>query len=183
MRRVTWVVWALLAPAGLAAQATDAADPGPMRRLQWLVGEWRGSGWLEFAPGQRRPFTIRETAQAHAGGEVLLIEGLGKMPAPSGQGEIVVHQAFALVSWDAGAGRYAMRAYRSGAGWRDATLEVSDTGLVWGFEDPRGGRFRFTLVHDAPDQWKETGEGSRDGTTWRTFLRMELARQAPPDRN
>lgn len=46
---------------------------------------------------------------------------------------------------------------------------------MWGFEDPRAGRIRFTLDIDE-HEWHEVGARSVDGATWEPFLEMRLER-------
>ena len=31
-----------------------------MKKLSWMLGEWRGEGWIEFGPGNRRTFKQSE---------------------------------------------------------------------------------------------------------------------------
>src|SRR5688500_19194937 len=62
----------------ISAQAvTRAADPAEMKALDWLVGRWNGAGSVSRGPGGRMDAVVRESATRHAGGHVLVLEGLG----------------------------------------------------------------------------------------------------------
>ena len=172
--RLTLLVAALALPAALRAQpAVSAARTTPeatlppavrerMQPLQWLVGEWEGSGWIaQGREGGRTRFTQKEWVRLAAGGGVLVIDGLGT----GAEGEVagtVVHQAFATVLWNADSAAYRMRSYRAGGAEGSDTPAVGDGRLVWGIKVP-GGRVRFTITRTAADEWHEVGEFVRDG--------------------
>src|SRR5438477_10107575 len=112
--RLPWVAVLLVTA---AAGSSPGQPPAPaaqreaMKKLDFLVGEWKGEGWMEFAPGQRRTFRGTEVVQSKLDGLLLTIEGLHRGQV-GGTGEgAVVHQAFALVSYDDKAKRYRCQAY------------------------------------------------------------------------
>ena len=110
-------------------------------------------------------------------GTVLLIEGLGRSTDASDAGTII-HNAFAVVSYDRDARVYRFRAYRANGNFVDAEASVAENTLVWGFRDARAGEIRFTIRLDERRQWVEIGELSRDGRTWQKFFEMTLRRSA-----
>ena len=165
---------ALLAGAGpLAAQG--ALPPGPMRQLDWLVGEWRGAGTMMRGPGQQVEGSIVERATSHAGGHALTLTGLGKAAVP-GNDSVVVHDAFAMLWHDAEAGKFRLKTFRATGHTVDADIEVGERRIVWGFPDPRAGQIRFTVSLTPEGRWHEVGELSRDGATWMKFFEMTLSR-------
>jgi hypothetical protein len=169
---------ALLISANIArAQGPATGQLAEMKRLDFLAGQWKGEGWIEFAPGQRRTFKVNETVQSKLGGSVLLIEGIGKGQF-GGQGqEVVVHNALATASFDEQLKQFRFRAYRMGGGYVDTEARIGARSLEWGFQDPRAGNIRFTISINEKGQWFEVGDISRDGTTWRKFFEMTLDRQ------
>jgi hypothetical protein len=82
----------------------------------------------------------------------------------------------AVLSWDPAGSRFRIRAYRAGGGEVEDTPSVTENGVVWGFDDPRGGHVRFTL-RLVDDVWDEVGEFTPDGITWQRFLEMRLTRE------
>src|SRR3954465_4448796 len=95
----------------VAAGSSPGQPPAPaaqrdaMKKLDFLVGEWKGEGWMEFAPGQKRTFKGTEVVQSKLDGLLLAIEGLHRGRVGDKE-EVVVHNAFGLVSYDDKAKRY-----------------------------------------------------------------------------
>lgn len=162
-------------PGPLLAQTPASVQREEMKKLDWLVGQWKGEGWVEVGPGQRRTSTVTETVQSKLDGSVLLVEGIGKAKLPGRDEEVIVHHALGTLAYDEPAKLYRMRAYRAGH-YVDAEAKLTEGGLEWGFPDPRGGRVRFIIKLDEKGRWSETGEVSQDGKTWRKFMEMTLER-------
>ena len=161
--------------APLLAQSANPSVASEMKKLDFIVGQWQGEGWIMLGPGQRYAFRQTENVQRKVGGTVLLIEGLGKSMDSSNAGA-VVHNAFAVVSYDKEAKVFRWRAFRADGSSVDTEAKVSENMLVWGFRDPRGGNVRFTIKLNEKGQWFEVGEMSRDGQTWLKFFEMTLNR-------
>jgi hypothetical protein len=71
-----------------------------------------------------------------------------------------------------------MRAYRADGQRVDADVKVAPNEMVWGFDDPRIGRIRYTMRLNEKGQWHEVGEVSRDaGQSWFQFFEMTLDRK------
>ena len=158
--------------APLTAQAaTRAVEPVSMKPLEWLVGRWTGTGSMMAGPGARTEAAVKETATRHAGGHVLMLEGLGTADGK------VVHDAFAVIWYDAEKGTHRMRGFRANGHVLETDVAVTDRRIVWGFPGPRGGNIRFTVTHTDAGQWHEVGEFSGDGSTWQQFMEMTLARE------
>ena len=174
MKILVVMLMMLLFPALALAQTHGASNSSELRKLDFLAGEWEGDGWIEFGPGERHTFRQKESIQSKAGGHVLLIEGLGKGKLQSTGEEGVVHNAFAVVSYDKEAKRFRFLAWRATGDSVDADVIVAEKSLVWGFRDPRAGQIRFTIKLDSAGRWVEIGETSRDGQTWRKFFEMTL---------
>lgn len=163
-----------LSPALSRGQAPVAAQRDAMKMLDFLVGEWKGEGWMEFAPGQRRTFRGTEVVQNRLEGLLLTVEGLHRGQTGGNAEEVTVHNAFALVSYDGQAKRYRLQAYTSRGNYEDAEAKVTDGQLVWGMKVPQFGDVRYTVKRDDKGRWFEIGEVSEDGKTWRKFFEMTL---------
>jgi hypothetical protein len=159
--------------AALIAQAPAGAGSEEMKKLDFLVGQWKGTGWIDFGPGQRRTFKQTESVQLKVDGALLVVEGLGKGNVPGKQEEVTVHSAFAVVSYDGKSSAFRWRTYRGG-NWIDTNAKVGDRALEWGFHDDRAGDIRFTIKINEKGQWFEVGENSRDAKTWQKFFEMTL---------
>jgi len=166
---------------GVAGSAAAQAAPSPgvneLQKLDFLLGDWQGEGWIVLGPGPRHTFRQRETIQRKAGGAVVQIEGLGL--ERRGEQDVPIHQAFAVISYDSQAKRPRFRAWRADGGEVSCEPEFGDRSLIWGFTDPRSGvQIKFTIKLDEAGQWVERGESSRDGKTWQQFLEMKLRKVA-----
>ena len=171
MKKALPVMLLLVMPFASMAQSHAPAQSPEMKKLNFLLGKWRGEGWIEFGAGQRRTFTESETVESKLDGLVLVIEGLGK-----NKDGATIHNAFAVASYDREGKVFRWQAYRGDGNQMSAEPKVGENSLVWGFRDPRAGEIRFTISLNEKGQWFEIGEMSRDGKTWRKFFEMTLSR-------
>ena len=176
MLRVMVVVGLTGGATGVAGQVLPPVA-GEMGAAGWLVGEWEGAGWIEDG-GRRAEFRSREVVEPRMGGRVLVVEGHHTAEIP-GMGEVPVHQALGVLSWDGRAGKWVFRTYTARGGQGEANeAEVADGRMVWGYDDPRMGRVRYTITRTEAGEWREVGDASSDGgATWRRFFEMVLTRR------
>jgi len=78
-----------------------------MKKLDWFVGHWKGTGWIQLGPQGRHEFTQTETIEAKLAGLVLVIEGSGKAKEDGS----TVHTALAFVSYDHRANKFRWHAF------------------------------------------------------------------------
>jgi len=162
--------------------ATAAQPPKPtaqlqaMARLDWLVGDWKGDGWVEFAPGERRTFTQTENVQRKAGGTVITVEGHGT--TSYGGTNTPIHDAFAVLSFDPAARKYRWRSHTEKGYASDLVPTIGERTFQWALDVPNMGTMRYTIVLNERGEWFEIGEMSRDGQSWRKFFEMTL-RKSP----
>ena len=174
-------VVALSASAGASRgqSPTPDAQRSAMKKLNFLVGEWKGEGWMEFVPDQRRTFKGTEIVQTKLDGLLLTIEGLHRGQLGGKGEEVVVHNAFALVSYDDKAKRYRFQGFTARGNHEDTEGKVTEGQLVWGMKIPQFGDVRYTIKLDDKGRWFEIGEVSQDGKAWRKFFEMTLERVGP----
>lgn len=174
----------LAAAVGLAVCAGPVVGQGlppapeEMEAVAWLAGEWSGSGWIEARPGQRAEFEGSERVERRMGGRLLVVEGEFTAWMGPEAGDVPVHQALGVMSYDPEGDRYLFRTYTARGGQGEANpAEVADGRMVWGYDDPAMGRVRYTITRTAEGAWREIGEASRDGgESWHQFFEMELER-------
>lgn len=144
-----------------------------LEKIRVMEGEWQGTGWIQMGP-QRHNFIQTEHVVLHANGTALTIDGLGRDAADT---TVLIHQAFAVLSYDQQAGKYLMRAIRADGNHVDADFEVNDDGSIhWGFTHPMAGQIRYAIRIEN-NTWTETGKMSRDGQNWMPFFSMELTKR------
>lgn len=153
-----------------------AADE--MRKLDFLAGDWKGDAWIRMGSGTREQIIQTERVQKKLGGQVLLIEGLGKRKLENGTAGETVHDALAVVSWNEEKKTYRFATWVAGRPEGETTLDlIAPNTAVWAMDTPRG-RMRYTIRLTEKGEWNEVGEFSSDhGATWMKFFEMNLTRQ------
>lgn len=169
----------VVTPAAAAAQILP--DPAPeLAHLHWLVGDWEGSGWMQGPDGRRSEFEGTERVEPRMDGRVIVVEGAFTADLGPNMGRVPVHQALGVFSHQRGKGvRFSTWTARGGAGEAHAA-EVSEGRIVWGYDDPRQGRVRYTITHTSDGEWLEIGETLRDGAPPEQFFEMRLRRLSVP---
>ena len=170
------LVWLFL-PIVALAQNIESQSAKEMKRLDFLLGDWKGEGWIEMGPSGRSTFKQTETVQSKLNGTVVLIEGVGKGKLASTGQEGIIHNALAVISYDSRAKKFQFRAYRADGNLVDAEMTTDANTLVWGFREPqRNVEIKYTIKLNDAGQWFEIGEFSMEGKTWRKFFEMTLQR-------
>jgi len=167
------VAFAASAWVGVITADEQTAKVGEMKELEWLVGSWKGNGWMQMGPQGPREFTISEIVQSKLDGLVLVIDGQGKSKADGS----VVHTALAFVSYDERAKTFRWRAFTAEGRQTDTEAKVGANTVEWGVEIPPRGRMRYTIKLNEKGEWFEVGEMTQDGQTWHKFFEMTLQRQ------
>ncbi|MEP6944740.1 MAG: hypothetical protein ABJA02_02400 [Acidobacteriota bacterium] len=161
-----------------AAAAVSAQDPAvaqlkktELQKLDKMVGQWKGSGWIQQGP-KRDTFTGTETVQSKVGGLATMVEG--KFANPEGK---VIHETLAVISYDEKLKVDRMSTYLASGLSGEYDFRVVGDAYEWGFDIPNAGTVRYTIKIDATT-WHEIGEFSRDGgKTWFQTFEMKLERQ------
>ena len=155
---------------GAPASSDFGTHKTAMRKLSFLVGNWRGDAKLMGHDGKETKITQTEQVEYRLDGSIMAIEGTGRDEAGK-----VLFNAFAVVSYDAPTEKYRIRAW-SGGNFIETEFKVGDKIFEWGFnQGPTSVVHRMSL--DAAGKWSETSEIKLpDGKTF-TSLRMLLSRE------
>lgn len=152
---------------GVGAQENNAElQRGEMKKLESMVGQWKGSGWIQQGP-KRETFTGTETVQRKIDGLALLVEG--KFANPEGK---IIHETLAVLAFSAKDAKYRFRTYLASGISGEHDLKLISDGYEWGFQSPTG-TIRYT-IKTTSDTWNEIGEFSKDGKSWIKFFEMNL---------
>lgn len=173
---LSFVVLAVGQTVSSQSHGPSPAKVEAMKKLDFLLGEWKGEGWTELVPGRRATASITEKAQSKLGGLVLMIEGLGTTKVPGSQEERVVHNAMAVLWYDDQASLYRLRSFLADGRAVDAEARFIGEAFQWTFQTPTGGSTRYTVKLTDKGEWFEMGEMSQDGKIWRQFHEMTLQR-------
>lgn len=153
------LAWAQHAPDATAAAAMSSQKQA-MARLSFMDGTWRGQARSIDARGEH-VVTHTERVGTLLDGTIRLIEG----HSYNADGNTVFN-AFAVLSWDAAANRYAFRSHAMG---RSGEFEFTPTADGYTWRIPAG---PATLVYTATFRdgtWHEVGERIQDGDPVRIF--------------
>jgi hypothetical protein len=145
-----------------------------LQKISFLTGNWKGTGYIQMGP-QKHYFNQTENISSKVNGTVIQIDGAGndqQNPA------IIIHQAFAIISYDVQNSKYLMKAFRGDGGQIDAEAAlINDHSFQWGFSTPATGQIKYTITV-LNNKWTETGEMSRDGgKSWNKYFEMNLDKQ------
>ncbi len=158
----------------LAAQ-TEYIDTEVVQRmahLEFLQGEWHGSGWMLNYSGEKETFKQTEKVRFLNQNTALLIQGEGR----DAHSDSINHLAAALLIWDKTAQEYRMSSALADGKFGVFTAQAQGPGeFSWQMDTLQGHR-RFTVRLNAAGQWHEIGEYSRDGVKWMPFFEMTLDR-------
>jgi hypothetical protein len=158
------------------AQPPTAVKRAAMKKLEFLVGSWKGEGWIEIGPGQRRTFKGVEIVQLRLDGLILTIDGMHRGQVGANGEEGVIHNAFGLVNYDDKSNRYRFQGFTARGNHEDTELKVGDKQMIWGMKVPQFGDVRYSVKLDDKGRWFEIGEVSQDGKDWKRFFEMTLAK-------
>jgi hypothetical protein len=162
----------------LTCVAASAQAPVPseqldaISKLDWLVGNWKGEGWIEFRPGERRTFSQTEIVQKKAGDTVLTIEGHGITKVA--ETNTTVLDAFTVVSYNPREKTYRWLSYTDKGYATDVELSVGKRTFQWTVKAGNFGTMRYSMVLNERGEWFEIGEMSQDNQSWRKFFEMTL---------
>ena len=149
---------------GMPDGSKERAAMAPLARL---VGTWEGTATAVIGPGHTEQATQHEQVDFGSGKTVLVVRGTGRLKDGK-----VIHDATALIWYDAAAQKLRMRAHRMEGISVEPDIDLKGDTLVWGFNVP-GGRIRFTIAFN-DSTWHEVGHFLREGAPPVQTIEMRL---------
>ena len=155
--------------------ATEAEER--MSIFTGWVGRWQGEGSQRVGPGEPKKSAVDERIEWKLDSTLLVVEGIGTTRDDATEKEMVVHHAFAVLSFDQQSDSYRFRSWLSNGLSTDAWFRVvGENKYQWGFDSPHG-KMRYNISIDPVKKtWNETGEFSRDGNNWMKSFEMNLTK-------
>ncbi|MGA1197622.1 MAG: hypothetical protein ACO36I_14115 [Candidatus Latescibacterota bacterium] len=175
MHTIIYLLFLLISTTPTFAQPNPEALKTEMQKLDFLVGKWEGTGWIQYGPN-RSVFSGTETVQRKLDGLILMVEGLHKTQIPNRPEPIVVHHALGIFSYNPAGQHFRFRTYLHKGQEGDYTAHWENDALIWEMDIPNMGQMRYTIRLNKAGQWYEIGERSTDGKTWTQFFEMTLNR-------
>ena len=145
--------------------ATDTISKSEISKLDFLIGNWEGNGWIMGRDRTKSEFVQSEKIQFKLDSTVILIEGLGKSNG------IITHNAMAIISFNKEDSNYIFQSYVQNGQKGEFKGELVDGKFYWYLNE----NMRYIIWINENEQWYETGEFNREGK-WYQFFEMTLDR-------
>lgn len=149
--------------------ARTAAHQEALKKIEFLVGTWKGKALYWTGPDQKHEVEQTETVQFKQQGLLIQVEGAGR-DAKTG---ILVHDALGIISFDDTKNTYRLVSWAGAGRTGEFEVSVGPNRLEWGMKNA-GFMVRYITVLNEQGEWFETGERSADGVTWTKFVEMTL---------
>jgi hypothetical protein len=134
-----------------------------MAKLEFMIGQWEGSGWTMGPDMQRHTFDQTENIQFKIAGTAILIEGLGTTEGT------VSHNAMAVITYSKEKQHYLFRSFLFDGRSGEYKAELIDGKFHWYLND----EMRYIIHQNEKGQWYEIGQINRNGN-WYPFFEMTL---------
>src|SRR5690606_3635647 len=157
------------------AQNDSIKNPVTIDKLNFMIGEWEGTGWMMTRNGKEDAL-IKEKAEYKLEKGIMVVEGLGTKTDSITKVVKTVHDAFGIIYVDSKTNSLMINAYKKDASVQSKIEFIENKIIRWNMEIPNQGKVRFTIDFSIENKWIEIGEFSRDGINWMKFLEMNLDR-------
>jgi hypothetical protein len=150
-----------------------------LEKLSFMVGEWKGTGWILGEDRTRKSFSQSEYIKSKANNQALMIDGLGYEIDSAGHvTDRIIHKAFGIISFNSEKESITMISFSELKGRMESEFVfIEEKKIYWSFKEANGATIRFTEDFSVPDRWKEIGEISMNGKDWYRFFEMNLNRE------
>ncbi len=144
---------------------SDSLSKVEMKKLDFLIGEWVGSGWMYGQDRVKYEFDQTENIIYKLDSTVILIEGIGKSNGK------LVHHALAMISYNKADKNYDFQSFLANGLKGSYKAEIKDGQLYW---YPTSNT-QYIIWLDKSGRWVEKGE-YKAGDQWFQFLEMTLTK-------
>ena len=145
---------------------TDKANQEHVRQLGFLVGNWKGKGWMMMQDGKKHFFDQTEKVQFKLDETALLIEGNGTAEGRN------IHNAMAIVNWNKAANVYSFRSWLASGLGGEFKGEIKEGKFYW----YPNANMQYIIWLNEKGQWFEIGEMKRNNE-WFRFFEMTLDKE------
>lgn len=142
---------------------SDSVSKSKISQLEFMVGNWKGSGWMMGRDDQRSEFKQTEKIQFKLDSTMVLIEDMGRSEGK------VIHNALALLTFDKEEDKLVFRSYLQDGQHGEFPAELID-GKLYCYPNSN---VPYMIGLNEGGQWIETGEFQR-GEQWTQFFEMTL---------
>lgn len=161
----------------LKAQNDSIKKIVSIHKLDFMIGEWEGNGWMMTRNGKEIA-KIKEKVEYKLEKDIIVVEGLGTKTDSITNEKKIVHNALGIIFFDAKTNSLMIDAYKKGESIQSKIEFIEDKIIQWKMDIPNQGKVKFTVDFSTDKKWIEIGEFSRDGENWMKFLEMNLDKTA-----
>ena len=155
------------------AQFPEIEQKEAIKKLHWLLGEWHGSSVINMG-GKKSTVFVTETVKPNLDSTIFIINGRGTEKDTLTNNDIIVHDAFAVISYNEKQKEFRWNAWRiPGGTYGELEIKLGDKSFEWATQ-VKGGQTRYKAYLNEKGQWIEIGEFSSDGIKWFKFITMTL---------
>jgi hypothetical protein len=172
---------AFAAPLALSQQLSPTAEAREAiaRVAALLEGKWQGHGTVTLGAHQPSRLACTLTVLPRADGTVLLMDARYSLTAPDEPGEAPEQNEIAVLSFDSPAHEYRFDVFFANGRHETGSAQLDGRVLRIVNAVPGVGFRRITIDLSSPAVYHETGERSRDGSSWKAYLDLMLKRILP----
>ena len=173
MKNIIYVFILIIGFNFLQAQNDSIKNLVSLDKLDFMIGEWEGTGWMLTRNGKENA-RIKEKAEYKLEKGIMVVEGLGTKTDSITNVNKIVHNAYGIIFFDSKTNFLTIDAYKNGESIQSKIEFLEEKIIQWNMEIPNQGKVRFTVDFSTDNKWIEIGEFSRDGENWMKFLEMNL---------
>jgi hypothetical protein len=151
-----------------------------MKKLDFVIGNWEGEGWLLVGPDQRYTFSVTESYSYRCNGSVIDGEGRFRPQGVPGDLETATMSGLGMIYFDPQSGEYRMWHYGgTGSGFVFTTkidIDVEGRALHYINKDARGETYKFGFTIDKHDILTSRSERQKPDGTWYVSMEFRMRR-------
>lgn len=160
------ILWTITGFHQSAFSQSVEADPvakEAISKLDFVIGSWKGEGWMMGSDRMKHDFTQTEDIQFKLDSTAILIEGRGMAEGK------VVHNAMAIITYAGEENQYAFQSYLQNGRKGEFKAELIEDKFYWYPME----NMRYIIEINKEGKWFEIGE-IKQGESWYRFFEMTL---------
>ncbi len=167
------VIIMLLFSSSLFAQHGNAEKKEAISKLRWMTGTWAGTSNVSV-DSNTQVTNIRETIVEALDGTILQISVRATDKDTNTRRQSLAYTSFSVISYNEKDKKYRWTTWRNnGNGFNQINFMVGINSFDYTTKE-NGGQVRYKAVLGSKGEFLETGEYSKNGTTWGKFITMKL---------
>ena len=158
----------------ICGQTPEKIQNESIKKLSWLLGEWSGTSVVNMGGKKNTIVYVNESVRPSLDSTIYIINGQGFERDSLTKKDVIVHDAFAVVSFDDKQNKFRWSAWRiPGGTYGDLEITLGDKSFEWSTK-VQGGQTRYKARLNEKGQWIEVGEFSKDGIKWFKYITLTL---------